>query len=171
MRGTASAPTALAALRGGRNHYLCAMAEIEQLRLAICGGEDAPGYAASLPLEVILQVQRDNQASARRDAELAWDGETANTWKARALKAEERVRELETEVLNATFSDRLDMDAGGSPLTWREVALKAETSRPRGVSADPGGDLRSSLLSNLRPEIADEVSYALDLVLRETLNE
>jgi hypothetical protein len=42
----------------------------------------------------------------------------------RALIGE--VERLQTEVLNAAFSDRLDMEAGGSPLTWKEVAQAAE---------------------------------------------
>ena len=62
--------------------------EINELRLAICGGEDAPGYASSLSLRDILEVQRQNAESARRDGQLAWDGETADTWKARAQRAE-----------------------------------------------------------------------------------
>lgn len=45
----------------------------------------------------------------------------------RAEAAEERIRALETEVLDAAFSDRLD-DAG-SPLTWREIAEAAEAKR------------------------------------------
>lgn len=40
-----------------------AEAENEQLRLAICGGEDAPGYAASLPLASILDVAKQNTRS------------------------------------------------------------------------------------------------------------
>lgn len=72
-------------------------AEVERLRLAICGGEDAPGYAMSLPLETILQVQDDNRQTWKRDSELAWDGETANSWKARAQAAEQEVKRLRTE--------------------------------------------------------------------------
>ena len=45
--------------------------ENEQLRLAICGGEDAPGYAASLPLATILQVQTNNEQTWRARAEQA----------------------------------------------------------------------------------------------------
>lgn len=64
--------------------------ERENLRLLICGGEDAPGYAASLSYEQIAKVAEDNRRSASRDAELAWDGETANSWKARAQASEAR---------------------------------------------------------------------------------
>lgn len=39
--------------------------ENEQLRLAICGGEDAPGYASSVPLDAILGVQAENEAAHR----------------------------------------------------------------------------------------------------------
>lgn len=53
--------------------------ENEQLRLAICGGEDAPGYAASLPLATILQVQTNNERE----------------WRGRAERAEARCRALE----------------------------------------------------------------------------
>jgi len=45
--------------------------ENETLRLAICGGEDAPGYAASLPLEAILGVLRDNYTQWRDASETA----------------------------------------------------------------------------------------------------
>lgn len=83
-------------------------AEVERLRLAICGGEDAPGYAMSLPLETILQVQDDNRQTWKRDSELAWDGETANSWKARAQAAEQRLKAV-TEAL-------ADMRAG-----WRYI--------------------------------------------------
>lgn len=69
--------------------------ENSELRLAICGGEDAPGYADSLSVETILGVLRDNYASWRRDSELAWDGETANSWKARAQAAEAKLAAAE----------------------------------------------------------------------------
>jgi hypothetical protein len=59
-----------------------------ELRLAITGGEDAPGYNASLSHDTILKVLADNYASWKRDSEMAWDGETATAWKARALAAE-----------------------------------------------------------------------------------
>jgi hypothetical protein len=81
-------------------------AERDALKLAICGGEDAPGYAASLSNEKILQVLKDNYASWKRDSELAWDGETANTWKARALSAEaqrDRMREALTALRNRVY--------------------------------------------------------------------
>jgi hypothetical protein len=67
--------------------------ENSELRLAICGGEDAPGYVDSLPLAAILKVAADNAQTARRDAELAWDGETATSWKARASQAEAALSE------------------------------------------------------------------------------
>lgn len=68
--------------------------ENEKLRLAICGGEDAPGYAASLPLADILRTQADNFARASHYSELAYDGE-GSTWKARAEAAEANARRLE----------------------------------------------------------------------------
>lgn len=43
--------------------------EVEQLRLAICGGEDVPGYAMSLPLQTILDVQADNVTVSRSSFE------------------------------------------------------------------------------------------------------
>lgn len=45
--------------------------EVETLRLAICGGEDAPGYAMSLPLMTILQVVSDNYRSWRETSDAA----------------------------------------------------------------------------------------------------
>lgn len=78
-----------------KSRALEAERENEELRLAICGGEDAPGYAASLSLDQILRVHEDNVRSARRDAELAWDGETAQSWKSQASTLVERVAVLE----------------------------------------------------------------------------
>ena len=46
---------------------------------------------------------------------------------ARATAAEAKARELETEVLNAAFSDRYD-DVG-APITWKEIAQAAEAER------------------------------------------
>lgn len=46
-------------------------AENEELRLAICGGEDAPGYAAAQTLETILNVLEGNYAHWRYEAERA----------------------------------------------------------------------------------------------------
>lgn len=42
-------------------------AERERLALAICGGEDAPGYANAQTVETLEQVARDNQLSHLRD--------------------------------------------------------------------------------------------------------
>jgi hypothetical protein len=42
-----------------------------QLRLAICGGEDAPGYADSLPLADILGVAANNLGSWREASDRA----------------------------------------------------------------------------------------------------
>jgi hypothetical protein len=95
-------------------------AEIERLRaerdglhLAICGGEDAPGYAASLSHETVLKVLSDNYESARRDSQLAWDGETANTWKARALAAESSL----DEAVGVLTSTAASLDAATSLLS------------------------------------------------------
>lgn len=43
--------------------------ERDELRLAICGGEDAPGYNASLSHEQILAVLRENYGSWRESSE------------------------------------------------------------------------------------------------------
>lgn len=69
---TAANPQAVLSLIA---HLKAAEAENEQLRLAICGGEDAPGYAASLPLQAVLDVQRDNFAVSRSALERLWAAE------------------------------------------------------------------------------------------------
>lgn len=46
-------------------------AECERLRLAMLGGEDAPGYAASLPLEEVLRSFNALEVERRSRAELA----------------------------------------------------------------------------------------------------
>lgn len=87
--------------------------ERDDLRLAICGGEDAPGHNASLPHEAILGVLRDNYQSASRDAVLAWDGETATAWKARAFAAEHRLADIEAGVMREKVARLID------PSAWR----------------------------------------------------
>lgn len=87
-------------------HIAPALQREAELRLAICGGEDAPGYNASLPHETILQVLAENYASARRDAELAWDGDTATSWKARAETAE-RERDAYAKTVEAMGNARV----------------------------------------------------------------
>ena len=49
--------------------------EIERLRLAMMGGEDVPGYAASIPLDDLLATYEQSQRDLRiyyeaRDAEI-----------------------------------------------------------------------------------------------------
>ncbi|MGA0604926.1 hypothetical protein ACO2Q0_02915 [Phenylobacterium sp. VNQ135] len=67
--------------------------ENEELRLAICGGEDAPGYAASLPHKTVVSLAADNY----RDLRHASDS---------ALAAEARVKELE-KALNGLWPANL----------------------------------------------------------------
>ena len=43
--------------------------ERERLALAICGGEDAPGYANAQPVEVLERVARDNAAWGMRQVD------------------------------------------------------------------------------------------------------
>jgi hypothetical protein len=45
--------------------------EIYQLRCAITGGEDAPDYVMSLPLQAILDVQEQNLRAHREDIDRA----------------------------------------------------------------------------------------------------
>lgn len=113
--------------------------ERDDLRLAICGGEDAPGYNASFSHETILLVLADNYDSWRRDSELAWDGETATSWKARAQAAETQLSALKGERDEAVrlmslyareageATGRLEMsEAAGIVDGWRERAQTAE---------------------------------------------
>lgn len=95
--------------------------EREGLHLAICGGEDAPGYAASLSHETVLRVAADNHASWRRDAELAWDGETASSWKARAQAL---AQELAT--LKEGMGSSRDLAPQPEPLTVPDAAVNAD---------------------------------------------
>lgn len=86
--------------------------ENEQLRLAICGGEDAPGYAASLPLATILQVQANN----------------ARAWRDRAERAEAQCRVLSgaLEPFARAFDAFNDGDELVTAASWR--AIRESTS-------------------------------------------
>lgn len=53
--------------------------ENNELRLAICGGEDAPGYASSLQLADILEVSRQNTAAWFQAVEEATSAREAAT--------------------------------------------------------------------------------------------
>jgi hypothetical protein len=48
---------------GAKVHIEALQQENEELRLAITGGEDAPGHIADQPLSVILKVAADNHAT------------------------------------------------------------------------------------------------------------
>lgn len=65
---------------------------------------------------------------------------------ARIEEVEGENRRLQTEVLNAAFSDRLDMEAGGSPLTWKEIALSAEAALVslKGGGGSSGGGVQAA---------------------------
>jgi hypothetical protein len=58
--------------------------QADRLKLAICGGEDAPGYAASLTVDQALAVLSENYA--------AWDRQTD-----RATALEDRVRSYQEQ--------------------------------------------------------------------------
>lgn len=103
-------PAEVAALRAERD---AAVAENEELRLAIQSGEDAPGHASSIPLAVIL----DNARQLHADAAQGWDATT--------LRAEvERLREALTKI--ATPLDIRDVPhTKGNAITWRMEAARA----------------------------------------------
>lgn len=81
-------------------------AENETLRLAICGGEDAPGYAASLPLADILKVQATNlQATGEWIDEANAFAREVENWK--SAHAESEARAQAAEASNAALVKRV----------------------------------------------------------------
>lgn len=127
--------------------------ERDELRLAICGGEDAPGYNASLSHETILGVLRDNYASWKRDSELAWDGETANTWKALAQAAEaalDRINRVASCGTVKAFLALPDEDKG------RFFALALDDSERR-KAAEAKADHLLSVQGELREALSEPV--------------
>ena len=85
-------------------------AERERLALAICGGEDAPGYANAQTVETLEHVAKQNQQS---------HGATINS-----LLAEEAERD---EALNQLDSARYSVEV----LEQRVAAVMAERDRLR----------------------------------------
>ena len=105
-------------------------AERERLALAICGGEDAPGYANAQTVETLEHVARQNQQS---------HGETINSLLA-AEAERDRLREALDNLLEALtaedqFRDRAMRIVGPKPnLQWlleaeddARAALKGES--------------------------------------------
>jgi hypothetical protein len=71
--------------------------ENEELRLAICGGEDAPGYAASLPLQTILDVAQSNLREWRAASDRALAAEAQrDTLQAEVVRLREALQEIAT---------------------------------------------------------------------------
>jgi hypothetical protein len=77
-------PAEVATLKAERD---AAVAKNEALRLAIQGGEDAPGHASSIPMAVIL----DNARKLRVDAAQGWDAATLRAEVGRLREALERI--------------------------------------------------------------------------------
>lgn len=133
-------------------------AERGRIALAICGGEDAPGHADSLPLDQLLAVLADNYATARRDAELAWDGETATSWKSRAKAAEaDRDRLLEVVKPYHDLFVQIIADHGDDWLPDDASALRASLSYPAAKMPIRGSHFRQAAqaYSEIKGEEAD----------------
>lgn len=62
--------------------------ERERLALAICGGEDLPGYANAQPVEALEKVARDNASFA------SWQIDQTAKAEARLAKAVEALQEI-----------------------------------------------------------------------------
>ena len=129
-----------------------------QLRLAICGGEDAPGYADSLPLADILGVAANNLSSWReasdRAARLQEEVEdlqrTFDLQWAADMRATKRWRDA-GEGRDLTLPDRADLvvfllekleDAeavrAGGPLTSEQVREFAIRHHHLAIPVRPG---------------------------------
>lgn len=124
--------------------------EREAMTLAICGGEDAPGYASSLSHETVLRLVEENHATLRSYSDLAFDGDGA-TWKVRATAAEARVAllegllkdavnwsEYEDEIAEA-ISDSMDMDWTSQDGARAVVRFLNTIAAGRAILA-PGGE-------------------------------
>lgn len=92
--------------------------EIEALRLAILGGEDAPGAAMSWPLDVVLDAHRQNVANSHARAEKAEAQLSAAS--ARAEGAIELLRLFAARCDEAVRPD----DADSSGVTVRTALLR-----------------------------------------------
>jgi hypothetical protein len=101
--------------------------EREALSLAICGGEDAPGYAASLPVAVLEEVARSNRSSHIQALETV--SRDLRHWREECGKLHSRndtlaarVAELESLLAGRTFT----VDEGRE---WEARAKAAEVER------------------------------------------
>ncbi len=86
-------------------------AERERLALAICGGEDAPGYANAQHVEVLEKLARQNADAHMHDID-------------RLIAAEARVAALEAKLSGGVLS-RQDADALMKRLAALEVEAQA----------------------------------------------
>lgn len=99
--------------------------ERERLALAICGGEDVPGYANAQPVEALEKVARDNAAAAM------WQID----------------RTLKTEATAARLRAELD-EARGALLPVLAIAERNE----RGVETDRARAILAKIDSEDRKE-------------------
>lgn len=103
--------------------------ERERLALAICGGEDAPGYANAQPVEALEKVARDNAAAAmwQIDRTMKAEAQVAALTQENAdlIHDLERIKDSETAYLNASMQSEAKLSAiralQAAPEGWDEV--------------------------------------------------
>jgi hypothetical protein len=100
-------------IRAQRDALTALQAEREELALAICGGEDAPGYANAQTVETLVAVARSNgnahmqtinqllKLQADRDALRAEQDQAEQRGYANAMEAERKLHEDALETLAA----------------------------------------------------------------------
>jgi hypothetical protein len=86
--------------------------EREALSLAICGGEDAPGYAASLPVAVLEEVARSNRSSHIQALETV--SRNLRHWRQECGKLHSRNDTLAARVAELEAALRSIIDLGGA---------------------------------------------------------
>jgi hypothetical protein len=92
-------------------------AERERLALAICGGEDAPGYANVQTVETLEKVARDNA-----NATMAQIYRTLAV-EAKLAKAVEAALKCRVYVENAALGDHMYPDKAASDLAMLDATL------------------------------------------------
>ena len=112
-------------------------AEVDALRLAIQGGEDAPGHAASLPLDVIL----DNARKLHADATEGWANPGLRAEVERLRQALERahtpIRDAINQVLTYTRARPMTSHEDGQLDALRKIEISVAQYAARALAPKP----------------------------------
>ena len=104
-------------------------AERERLALAICGGEDAPGYANAQTVETLEHVAKQNQQS---------HGATINSLLATEAERDEALNQLDSAIHSVEVLEKRVAEVMADRESWQQ-AFSAQSAKLQ-IALDVGGE-------------------------------